>query len=107
MSTRSKQLIKASSDEEDDEEVIPQTAPGAGTSVGEGKGALPTEQRQEPDLATPPSLEKECRSCSCRFADLLATAAALAAKLVREEPVKGVDGPEPRRDDSAAAVSHT
>ncbi|CAM9509766.1 unnamed protein product [Lampetra planeri] len=49
-----RQLTRASSKEEDEEGVIPQTAPGEAAPEMDHEGFGPVEQRQERDLATPP-----------------------------------------------------
>ncbi|CAM9254082.1 unnamed protein product [Lampetra planeri] len=90
MCTRRKQLTKVSSDEEDSEEVIPQTAPGFAASERVCEAALPAEQREETDVSALPLLERECRARRARLADLLsAAAAAPVAELKLEEPEKG------------------
>ncbi|CAM9571653.1 unnamed protein product [Lampetra planeri] len=102
MLTRWKQLIKSSSDEEEDDGVIPQTAPGAAAPEMEHEDLLPAEQGKIPDLAASSPPEREYQSQNACIDDLLAAVAALVTALKREEDV---GAPEQWQDISAAAVS--
>ncbi|CAM9646975.1 unnamed protein product [Lampetra planeri] len=75
-----------STDDEDDGEMIPQTAPGTGSPEKNPEEALPAEQHEEDCTSAlrPPAGGRPLRSTS--LADLLFAAAALVAKIKMEEP---------------------
>ncbi|CAM9483357.1 unnamed protein product [Lampetra planeri] len=86
MFARRRQLTKTSSDDEDDERIISQRAPGIAAPERGSKAALPAEQCDDHHTATSPLSGRERRSFRTHLTELLESTAALVAELDREEP---------------------
>ncbi|CAM9522636.1 unnamed protein product [Lampetra planeri] len=83
-----RQPTRASSEEEDEEVVIPKTAPGEAASETDREGFGPAEQRQERDHATLPAAGRDKQAHGQRLADLLSAAAVLVTEMDLDEPAE-------------------
>ncbi|CAM9300494.1 unnamed protein product [Lampetra fluviatilis] len=104
MYTRRRQPTRASLEEDDEDGVIPETAPGKAAPEKDREGFEPAEQHRERDLVMPPAAGRDRQAHGQRLADLLSAAAVLVGEM--DEPVERVGGPELQDEDSATAMSH-